>query len=785
MTRGTDLVRLAVQIKSGAPLTAMLHPPPDSTLPSAHWMEKLRQALRPMPGTSDSFGACLGGSLAEVAAHLVQHHTLWLGLKSSTAAQDRQIALSFRDLIDEAADFSCGRYWNSSLLEEEETAPGSGPLTVSLNMEAVSSDSLPGESHAPPSIFQIEFAMSHANAGLGGEGLLFTIAGLQAPLTPVTKRTLVLVDSWADVPAALMEVDAWLQDPRDSARSPLDLSPLVAAAEDRSLAPTLSESKMISCTIRCAGSGRLQWPGTLFKTTVMEVHPEGAWMQAWQAEPGGEVNPGTLRQWRFSLEVTSLKLTAVTASVFVVYNYPPLRQPRPFRSSPPVLSRKNAMANLPQAFAAYKLICTQKSLQTMLETPLHIEVWQRDAYVKDRLIGLAEVVPGPVVDQLPHRLECHPGSAGVVRMLDEVHLVASALEADGTEPLQGIGFLRVQVFLEDLGPLQTPLKTEALPEAGGGEAEPQGPVLQLALEHLQALRSSPSYAAAYALEQWRQEEEETFKHRMEQLEAAERDRLEEEYRQTEMQRAQEFRVRKSEIADLQAKSKRKALELQSREAALSADYQRVKMLEDDATKRVSLIIQELGDEVRQKATELKQSLVLEEERAERLEAKVKRLEEDLTSLQCQSSDLQGELNSWRRRQESDAADLVQVQMELVKTHSQLREAESQAKVLASSRDHFRTKVEELCRRALALEEVLEVTATAVPAESRAAPVAATAPPCRAALPARLEDMLIRDARMAWLQQQRQELLGSGLYSESDPAIQALHSTMQELQMSPD
>ena len=142
---------------------------------------------------------------------------------------------------------------------------------------------------------------------------------------------------------------------------------------------------------------------------------------------------------------------------------------------------------------------------------------------------------------------------------------------------------------------------------GSGENAEDLDIQELALEGLKVLRSSPAYAVARSLELWRQQEEERAVARLKEKEHQLREKLEEEYRQRELVRAQSFRHQQSELRDLEQRAKRKLLEMQQREAAVKSELARAKSLSEEARRSADLAIQSCEDSMRRQKAEAKQS----------------------------------------------------------------------------------------------------------------------------------------------------------------------------------
>ncbi|CAL1164101.1 unnamed protein product, partial [Cladocopium goreaui] len=197
-----------------------------------------------------------------------------------------------------------------------------------------------------------------------------------------------LVDSWEDLNEALSDLHVCLQleDETSNLEIPLDLSDLIA---------TLGESNGsddVSVEVRSAPVMSFQG-GFPFLATISrnQTAPREAPKDLDIWDRGARLLAVGPRHWRFSIEIRSVRLTERGANVFVSYSYPPLKQPRPFRTNPPNLLRKKATVSMPHSFAAYTLTSNFDDLQAGLEaSPLYLEVWHRDLYRKDSVVGIAE-----------------------------------------------------------------------------------------------------------------------------------------------------------------------------------------------------------------------------------------------------------------------------------------------------------------------------------------------------------------------------------------------------------
>ncbi|CAK9044521.1 unnamed protein product [Durusdinium trenchii] len=297
---------------------------------------------------------------------------------------------------------------------------------------------------------------------------------------------------------------------------------------------------------------------------------------------------------------------------------------------------------------------------------------------------------------------------------------------------------------------------------------------ELALEGLKVLRASPAYAVARSLELWRQQEEDRACTRLQEKERELRERLEDEYRQRELLRAQSFRQQQSELRDLEQRAKKKLMEMQHREQAVKASLAKAKSLSEESRRSADLAIQSCEDTMRRHKAEARQSLEFEQMRQSQLETRLKELEAEMAETRARCSDLQSCLNQKAianaELDRHDTAGSAADEEELRKLQLQLCEEKVKSETLAASRDHFRRKVEELCKKLLEKTDVPKHGAD----QTRPAHQSKASPQCT------LEtEVQSPHFSLDWLQQQKRELLESGLYTQEDAVIRALDAQIAE------
>mmetsp|Transcript_15810 Transcript_15810/g.29746 ORF Transcript_15810/g.29746 Transcript_15810/m.29746 type:complete len:171 (+) Transcript_15810:36-548(+) len=140
------------------------------------------------------------------------------------------------------------------------------------------------------------------------------------------------------------------------------------------------------------------------------------------------------------------------------------------------------------------------------------------------------------------------------------------------------------------------------------------------------------------------------------------------------------------------------------------------------------------------------------------------------------SELQAALKAGKEPVDVNSATLS-AESELQRLQLLLREEHLRCETLAASRDHFRRKVEELCQRILqdvpgSHQQLALASLSPVKSVSQAPTMEVREGPC--------QGRQCQNFSLEWLQQQKTELLASGLYTNEDAVIRALDAQMDEV-----
>lgn len=828
MADGSAQVALVIRVTaSGSKGQCTLLPPPEGS-PSWKWTRKLWSSLK--PSLDNSWAAIVQGNLKEVFSHLWKHQALFFQLGDAEEAE--HLCVHFSELLD-PSDVASKKLVRDVELDEEFTSEGR--MTISLQLfdlreplEDVDADL--SQLVTPSDGFLLSLRLQE---GVPGEALSVyrSCERLQLRLDSVettldlarSNDSVVyqfpLVDSWEDLREALSDLHVCLQleDETSDREIPVDLSHLIAAVGESGGSGLQGD---VSVEVRSAPvmslEGGLPFLASIShsnQTAAVALSDAGKDLDIW--DRGARLLAVGPRHWRFSIEIRSVRLTERGANVFVSYSYPPLKQPRPFRTNPPNLLRKKATVSMPHSFAAYTLTSNFDDLQAGLEaSPLYLEVWHRDLYRKDSVVGIAEADLSQLSSQPLQRNSIKlPSSVEGFRTLDQVCPIISEDESQ-------VGSLRVVVFLEDLG-LVPGSKVDSSDRRNVAKSEKApatyGPAVAAVKSHRQVRTPGQDdlvapLKGAYELEMWRQAEEEKFRVYLLEQEQELQDRLEEEFRQKEELRAADFAERKAKLQELEGNVRRKLQELQERELAVVAEETKVSTLKEETKRRMGMAVSQHEDATKREAIEAEHRLELSRQRSQFLEEQCQQLETKLEAQLLKVSALQQKQLERRLPPEATvSAPSADLSEELHGLRMQLREQQLKNEAIAASRDHFKRKVEDLCSRlggtcgtsraeaptqptasagtpqgpdlVSALRQVQEDLAkladswTETPKRTPAARSTQATPESTQKLTAmraaQAQDPVRQEQHLAWLRSQHHELLESGLYGSGDPVLQAL------------
>eukprot|EP00397_Hematodinium_sp_SG-2012_P011869 GEMP01012018.1.p1 GENE.GEMP01012018.1~~GEMP01012018.1.p1 ORF type:complete len:634 (+),score=172.55 GEMP01012018.1:36-1937(+) len=338
-------------------------------------------------------------------------------------------------------------------------------------------------------------------------------------------------------------------------------------------------------------------------------------------------------QWRLSIEVRSLKLRVSPAKVFAKYSYPFLEQTRPFRTNPPVMARKNTTIHFPHSFSSYHFPRKKESdIRRAFADMLRIEVWQRETYTADSMVGHAFFDITPIFEQPLKHDSSKPSMGHGYRLLDLI----SSVEFDN----ESKGVLRVVVFIENLGVISPP----SPPPSARQNLEPT----VVTPKELDELRDTPAYSSAVELELWKRNEEAKFRVRLQEEERQKKRQLEEEYEEKERVRSLEFHSQKQQMVKVEQTLRLKLQEVMKREQQLQAVTVKIKTEKAITERQQQITKEQAALETKLLRHEMDQNLKLDHSKCKKLNAKVENIEEDLNLWRQRYTELEEKFIAYRK-----------------------------------------------------------------------------------------------------------------------------------------
>ncbi|TPX38146.1 hypothetical protein SmJEL517_g00147 [Synchytrium microbalum] len=411
----------------------------------------------------------------------------------------------------------------------------------------------------------------------------------------------------------------------------------------------------------------------------------------------------TWNQYRFSIEVRSIRdFTLKSASIFCRYSYTPFGTSAPFATHPRLdLLKSPAEVLLPHSFCAYEFVMAPNRLQTYLEAvPLVVEMWSKDPYARDVLIGTASVDMAEVWQAHPRRHDGEVGGVVSVKSFDSWQVVVGTDE-DGQ--VKRISDLRVILALEDFGPLEQQ-------ESGAPQSMPYSDMLQQQQQSIPTPRARPppaqpstnqppdvsinssihetaEYRAALDLEVWRMEEERDFRNH---LLAREQDlmrQLAEEWKKHERERDALLQRRSEDLKQLESQAQKMIADLETRERRLLTAEEDLSKRRDDIEREHERFVGEVRDASRRLGDELNHRLEVEKERAAHSEAGRERAIRERDELESRYKELESSERALRPA--LSAGPDAQLKSELVTAVAGVTNLQRQVDNLTRAKKHYK------------------------------------------------------------------------------------------------
>ncbi|TGZ65723.1 hypothetical protein CRM22_005731 [Opisthorchis felineus] len=551
-----------------------------------------------------------------------------------------------------------------------------------------------------------------------------------------------------------------------------------------------------------------------------------------------------IRRFCYTIELRSLKYfhsSDEETKVYARYVYPPFESGAPVMTMPPVALPRNEEVILPNGFCAFEFAASLPELRERITaTPLVVEVFVRseEPQGSDSLLGRSMIQLGAIfncpIHKAPNSKSTTQRYAGVAELVSIRSVSENDLSGSGVQSDRIVGQLVYSLLLEDHGPhlmmkdTETEHKQAIISESEMGENK---------LHKLEDVRSTAEYRTAFELELWRANEEAKFTARLKQREQLLMATLAEEWHKRDNEREAICRKKLSEYQTLEDKLRSTLAELATRECQLAAGETELARIRQETAQQAELKRKETAQQARAEIRELEIQLKMEKtesqrwrEQAEELRARYTDLENELNSVRNRLVQAQSHKSSEsidRNRSEQQPAsyqlELAKLATELAKSRETIMEARRQLEDAQRGRDRYKhlwtralhevarvkqeadfnarqslarreAELEQLRMRYLNMEEKEIMAKAAGMPESQ--PAASKTHECvqvygstrdRTDSHQNVPDssgieqkQSAADSELERLMEERDSLLGTGVYEPDDPIIINLEKRIQDL-----
>lgn len=367
-------------------------------------------------------------------------------------------------------------------------------------------------------------------------------------------------------------------------------------------------------------------------------------------------------QYRMSIDLRSIRdFRLSSAKVYLKYTYLPFGTSSPILTHPATdLTKGTNDVLLPHSFCAFEFVMNSERLQTYLEgVPLTVEIWHKDTFLKDSLLGtatvdLSDVWKAPAVADV-EELGLDPSTSGTIRTIE------SFVDVTGASNFKKIAELRIALALEDFGVVAEPDQQELQENAAAGKRSYSKTVqfyggsehmtnretdavggIDDGDESVVSVRETPEYKIALELELWKRAEEEKFMEALKEKERISAQKLSEEWKKRERDRDEILKRKVDDFKTLEQQMQKLLLELEDREKLVEAGEHHLGIRRQDLERDYNRQLEEARDASRRLHDEYKHMLDLEKQKTaeadhgkqralkekDEIESKYKRLENE-------------------------------------------------------------------------------------------------------------------------------------------------------------
>ncbi|KAF8820754.1 hypothetical protein IE077_002845 [Cardiosporidium cionae] len=352
-------------------------------------------------------------------------------------------------------------------------------------------------------------------------------------------------------------------------------------------------------------------------------------------------------------------------------------------------------------FCAYTFNYSSSAIQKMLlAQPLPLQIWSRDAYKSDQFLGEAFLPLSSLLEQPLFTLSTDSNKLHTYRSLDGIFYVDNSKGEDSST----VGFVRVQLYLEDLGQSESPFASLPVISTLSRESAQKGDSWKgVRTETLPEPSFSPRRDTEVPLstplldlEAWKSLEGAKFSNLLQTKTLEMQQKLEDEFLLKDKERQMEFENKRSQLQHLEIQLRKKAQELQKQATELQLQHTRLAQEKETLKCTAQRTSEEFSSVTRRLKQEHEQSLQLERERFRDLTERKALLQGELDEIRPRIRLLEKEITE-AKKQLYDAPS-YKLQSDLnIKTY-EVEDLRNKLEVMTSSRDHFFSNCKDLLER---------------------------------------------------------------------------------------
>nr|CAB3229864.1 centrosomal protein of 120 kDa [Phallusia mammillata] len=396
--------------------------------------------------------------------------------------------------------------------------------------------------------------------------------------------------------------------------------------------------------------------------------------------------PPPTHHFRFSLDIKTISKLQLphACNIFVKYSYPFFGSYAPIMTSPVQVTNQSEVI-VPHSACAFDFACPVPLLMSTFRTvPIELELWHKDKESDNIQLGTTTLALSKIVEADQDTILLDPGAArspiGYRQTFRaSLHVVSPSggqvAQLNVVTNLENLGEVRDRAVLKQQQPSRSDSSDQPKPKPRHVEPPVEDP------------RETNEYKAAIELELWKSQERDAFSKRLKDLETQHLQTLGEEFKKRDREREALVAKRIAEYHALEKKLSTSIASLEKREQQVTVAEQELTRLNKDAMREKDRVLTEAKEATRRMKDDCVHQVQLERERRALLEEQNGKLTKQINELEKKYAAVMAQFYDYKNEQSTRPEMRLQAELNLLRLEK--TEVERKLESTTKSKLHYK------------------------------------------------------------------------------------------------